>query len=201
MFTKFAIIDDAFGTDLPDRLAEFAIANQIGFAATKTSYADESEAVDPEFRLSKRFGGRLESIGREFRSGLSTLLPRLYEETGIPQIERPLMENELIANGDGGSLAWHIDTMTLDKRDGVDTERVLSTVYYFHRTPCQFSGGELEIHSLDGDVKPKLVAPRHGRLVAFPSFAPHSVRRLRVPSGRFEDGRFSLNCWIRFKTA
>jgi hypothetical protein len=201
MFTKYAIVDDALGIDLPDRLTEFAIANRDGFDVTKTSSSDGSDAVDPAFRTSMRFGGKLGELGREFRTAITDLLPRLFEETGLSPVDSPLLENELIANGDGGSLARHIDTMTLDDRTQVETERVLSMVYYFHRIPRQFSGGELEIHPLDGGGDPELIAPRHGRLVAFPSFAPHSVRALSVPSGHFEDGRFSLNCWVRYRVA
>ncbi|MDN3644930.1 2OG-Fe(II) oxygenase [Pontixanthobacter aestiaquae] len=200
MFTKFGVFDDAFGSELPARLLDFAIANEDGFETTMTSYSDGSEAVDTNFRTSKRFVGKLGDIGREYRAAFVEIMPKLFEAAGVPMVENPLLENELIATGDGGSLAKHIDTLTLDNRDDVESERILSTVYYFHRQPRKFSGGEIEIHPLDGRADPKPVEPRHGRLIVFPAFAPHSVRGLTVPSRRFEDGRFSLNCWVRYRT-
>ncbi len=199
MFTKFEVLDDVFDSGLPARLLDFAIANEGGFDVTTTSYSDGSEAVDPNFRTSKRFVGKLGDVGREYRTAFTKILPQLFEAAGVPMIDNPLLENELIATGDGGNLAKHIDTLTLDNRDDVETERILSTVYYFHRQPKQFSGGEIEIHPLDGRAEPKPVDPRHGRLIVFPAFAPHSVRGLTVPSRRFEDGRFSLNCWVRYR--
>ena len=199
MFTKFGVFDDAFGADLPARFLDFAIANEYGFETTLTSYSDGSEAVDPNFRTSKRFGGKLGELGRDYRAAFVALMPKLFEAVGVAEVDDPLLEIELIATGDGGSLAKHIDTMTLDNRDDVKTERILSTVYYFHREPRAFSGGEIEIHPFDGGADPKPVEPRHGRLVVFPAFAPHSVRELSVPSGRFDDSRFSLNCWVRYK--
>jgi Rps23 Pro-64 3,4-dihydroxylase Tpa1-like proline 4-hydroxylase len=40
------------------------------------------------------------------------------------------------------------------------------------------------------------IAPEPNSLVLFPSWAPHEVLLVRCPSGRFEDSRFAINCWI-----
>ena len=37
--------------------------------------------------------------------------------------------------------------------------------------------------------------PLRNSLVAFPSWVPHEVRPIGVPSGDFGDYRFALNCW------
>ena len=34
-------------------------------------------------------------------------------------------------------------------------------------------------------------------LVFFPSWLTHEVLPVTCPSGRFEDSRFAINCWVR----
>ena len=73
---------------------------------------------------------------------------------------------------------------------------MVSAVYYFHRQPRGFSGGQLAIYPIDaGDAA--TIEPMHDRLVVFPSFAPHEVLPVTVPGNAFADARFSINCWLR----
>jgi Rps23 Pro-64 3,4-dihydroxylase Tpa1-like proline 4-hydroxylase len=41
-----------------------------------------------------------------------------------------------------------------------------------------------------------VLEPRNNRLIAFPSFVPHEVRRVACPSGEFADSRFAINVWL-----
>jgi len=103
---------------------------------------------------------------------------------------------ELVAQGDGGFFAKHGDTYRSDPRARGD--RMISAVFYFHRAPKAFSGGQLRLHGLSastGEVA-RDIEPLQGRLVVFPSWWPHEVLRVSCESGAFEDSRFSLNCWI-----
>ena len=72
----------------------------------------------------------------------------------------------------------------------------MSAVYYLSRAPQQFSGGQFRLHALVGDAH-KDIEAANNTLVVFPSFAPHEVLPISVPSGLPEDGRFSINCWVR----
>jgi hypothetical protein len=40
------------------------------------------------------------------------------------------------------------------------------------------------------------IEPEYDTLVFFPSWSPHEVLPVHVPSGRFMDSRFDINCWI-----
>jgi Rps23 Pro-64 3,4-dihydroxylase Tpa1-like proline 4-hydroxylase len=103
-------------------------------------------------------------------------------------------EIELVAHGDGAFFSRHIDTYTTRK-----SQRVISGVYYFHRQPKAFSGGELRLYGLTkGDQTGPFVdvIPENDTLVTFPSWYPHEVLPVRCPSGRLEDSRFAVNCWI-----
>lgn len=107
-------------------------------------------------------------------------------------------EFELSAYRDGGHFGAHIDT---DER--ISQVRILSCVYYFAATPPRFGGGELRLYgfpTLSAGTKgpPPFVdvVPETDTLVAFPSWLRHEVLPVRVPSGAWADGRFTINCWL-----
>jgi SM-20-related protein len=117
----------------------------------------------------------------------------------LPEPAVAAREFELTAYRDGGYFGSHIDT---DER--LHRVRVLSCVYYFAATPRRFSGGTLRIYGFptlsaatDGGSPAFVdVLPETDTLVAFPSWLRHQVLPVRVPSGAWKDGRFTINCWI-----
>jgi Rps23 Pro-64 3,4-dihydroxylase Tpa1-like proline 4-hydroxylase len=79
------------------------------------------------------------------------------------------------------------------------SSRLISAVYYFHRHPKSFSGGILRIYPLAGRAKSRAfveIEPVNDTLVFFPSWFPHEVLPVNCPSGKFEDSRFAINCWV-----
>ena len=77
--------------------------------------------------------------------------------------------------------------------------RRIGAVYYFHRTPKVFSGGALRIYSFEVTADRGTfvdIEPTNNTLVFFPSWFPHEVLPVVCPSGRFEDSRFAINCWV-----
>jgi Rps23 Pro-64 3,4-dihydroxylase Tpa1-like proline 4-hydroxylase len=73
---------------------------------------------------------------------------------------------------------------------------VLSGVYYFHRRPKAFAGGELRLHAIGDPDRFVDIEPVHNALLVFPAWAPHEVRPISCPSGAFVDARFAVNCWF-----
>jgi SM-20-related protein len=105
-------------------------------------------------------------------------------------------EFEICAYGEGSHFGAHVDTNELG-----DRVRVVSCVYYFARTPRGFGGGELRLHGfpLPSATKEPVfvdVAPETDTLVVFPSWLRHEVLPVQVPSGKWSDCRFSVNCWM-----
>lgn len=106
-------------------------------------------------------------------------------------------EFEITAYRDGGRFGAHIDT---DER--LSRIRILSCVYYFAATPRRFSGGELRLYNLPSfkaAAAPRQfvdIVPETDTLVVFPSWLRHEVLPVRVPSGLWPDGRFTVNCWF-----
>jgi Rps23 Pro-64 3,4-dihydroxylase Tpa1-like proline 4-hydroxylase len=73
--------------------------------------------------------------------------------------------------------------------------RRLTAVYYVYRRPRAFSGGAVRFHGFRGDTAD--IMPEHDMLVAFPSFLPHEVLPVSVPSGDFDDYRFAVTMVVR----
>lgn len=123
-------------------------------------------------------------------------------QLGLTEAAVEPREFEISAHGDGGHFVAHVDTT-----DMLDRVRILSCVYYFAATPRRFHGGELRLHGLPNPfgspaASPVVdVAPETDSLVAFPSWLTHEVRPVRVPSGLWTDGRFTINCWLHRASA
>ena len=82
------------------------------------------------------------------------------------------------------------------------SDRALTGVFYFHRQPKGFSGGELRLYAIgraEDDRRYVDLTPGSDTLLLFPSWAPHEVRPVSCPSGAFLDSRFAINCWYRHR--
>jgi SM-20-related protein len=107
------------------------------------------------------------------------------------------LEVQLTCSGDGEYYKPHRD----NNNDRLGSRRI-TCVYYFHREPKAFRGGELRIYTpATGRSSPPRVQyvdiePRQNRLVAFPSSLNHEVRPVSLRSNRLADRRFAMNAWL-----
>ena len=130
-----------------------------------------------------------------FVEKLKGALQPALERMGIKGFPVGHIELQVTASGDGDYYRMHRDT---DKT----STREISFVYFFHREPRGFLGGELRLYD-DSRVSGKahadcsqLVSPRQDMLVVFPSTTSHELLPVRVPSREFADSRFTINGWI-----
>ncbi|GAA0336138.1 hypothetical protein GCM10009087_53260 [Sphingomonas oligophenolica] len=130
-----------------------------------------------------------------FRRRVLDAVPALASDLGMAPFAPETVQLSLIAYNDGDFYRPHVDTETSPARK---SDRVLSAVYYFHTEPKAYSGGELRLHAFNpASNRSADIAPEQNALLAFASFARHEVRPVACPSGRFEDSRFAINCWVR----
>lgn len=94
-----------------------------------------------------------------------------------------------VAYNDGGFLKRHKDIIPQNLYP-----RRVTWIYYFFREPKAFTGGELVF--FQGDSEITRVTPSSGLLVAFPSEIPHAATSVSVSDPSFENGRFSINCFV-----
>jgi Rps23 Pro-64 3,4-dihydroxylase Tpa1-like proline 4-hydroxylase len=140
---------------------------------------------------------RVGDFGSHVEDKLRQLLPSMMERLGGRSFVPHSFEIEMVAHGDGAFYKRHIDLPT-DKRS-LESDRVISCVYYFYAMPKAFSGGLLRLHSLAASHQQNTfvdIEPFCDMLVFFPSWFPHEVLPISCPSGYFIDSRFAINCWI-----
>ncbi|MGN6717150.1 MAG: 2OG-Fe(II) oxygenase [Candidatus Binatia bacterium] len=183
------------GPEMVRRLLDFARTNRDGFRpSTVWDAIGREKKLDLTCRRSykAKFFGELRE---ELQAAARAALPEMCRQLGSGQFEPSEFEIEMVAHGDGAFFAEH-----LDRSMGPELgRRLISAVYYFHRMPKSFSGGVLRIYPLAGRKKSQAFAeiePMNDTLVFFPSWFPHEVLPVKCPSGKFEDSRFAINCWI-----
>jgi len=185
------ILTNFLNAESHEQLLAWTLANQGAFVPARVH-----TGVDEVFRRSLV----LADIG-PFQMPFALAARHEYKqwiaELGLPDFALTGVELELVAHNDGAHFSRHIDTEAAK-----GAPRALSAVYYFHREPKGFTGGELRIYPMNSTGEPDTfvsIEPVQNTMVIFPSFAPHRVMPVGCPSQDFADSRFAVNCWLHTK--
>ena len=130
---------------------------------------------------------------------IKSVLPQVLDQLGMEQFNIAEVEMQVTASNDGDFFHFHSDN---------GSERVasrhLTFVYFFHREPRQFEGGELRIHDArleDGvyvsEGSYQTIVPQQNQIVFFPCELLHEITPVNCASQQFADSRFTLNGWLR----
>jgi Rps23 Pro-64 3,4-dihydroxylase Tpa1-like proline 4-hydroxylase len=180
--------------DLRQQLVDQILGQEAEFReATVVPTGSTTPAVNQNLRRAKTLNGlgKLEGV---FVERLKQQLQPALDKIGHKGFPLGRIEIQVTASNDGDYFRLHRDASDEDTRE-------ISFVYFFHREPRRFSGGELRIYQtrvIDGRVTPAdhahTLSPRQDAIVFFPS--QHEVLPVRVPSHEFADSRFTVNGWI-----
>ena len=191
------MIDDFLPGRILSGLLDHTQLNQGAFHPSTVRYDGKSDRqVAPDSRLSLCCSEGLGPYEEAFTKEIHAHLDHFFKALGVPPFEVARTELELIAHGDGGFFEPHIDIFTEGGRANADSDRLLSAVFYFYHEPKRFTGGELVFYPFAEDAGLEVLKPLQNRLVVFPSFAPHEVRKISCTGNEFRDSRFSINCWL-----
>ena len=199
MLPPHAIRRDFLPAPLAAQFLTFVGAHEARFAPS----ALYGRVIDPT-RRNSRTTRALGPLADELRRHFAAALPGLVDALRVNAFVPAHFEIEQAAHGDGAFFKPHIDTVT-GPEEPVETDRVLSCVWYFHVEPKRYSGGALRLHRIGthrigtgpaGSAQGVDIEPEANMLVAFPSWAPHEVLPVSCPSERFMDQRFAVNCWV-----
>ncbi|MFF4522012.1 2OG-Fe(II) oxygenase [Streptomyces bluensis] len=115
----------------------------------------------------------------------------------------------LNVHNDGDFYRAHQDVSPHDVASGLAAaKRVVTFVYYLHRTPAPFTGGALRMYDSalplnvhhDGlrreDCTYRDYAPDHNSVVFFLPSALHEVMPVSCPGGGHANSRFAINGWL-----
>lgn len=190
--SHYVQIDNFLSMEEGSRLLDYVIQQESAFAPTNTSTGDSDYRRSiilhsfPEF--SELIVNRIQSI-----------IPGVLSKLELSPFFISQIETQLTAHNDGNYYKVHNDNGSLEA-----ASRELSYVYYFHRQPKPFSGGELLIY--DSKIENnfyvaaesfKTVEPRNNSIVFFLSRYMHEILPVSCPSQAFADSRFTINGWVR----
>lgn len=151
----------------------------------------------PEIRSSKlvpKTGTR--EITPWFLPRLRELLPEILPRLLPQRVDVERIELQMTMHDDGDFYSVHRDI-----GDNKTRTRRVTWVYYFHRQPVGFSGGDLLLYDTDlkGDgysLAFTRIQPEDNSIVFFPSACVHQVTPIHCTSGDLRDSRFTLNGWL-----
>ena len=196
---RCVVLDEFLAPQELEQLMRFALEQEEHFRTSEViSPVNEGGVVDYEHRRSRvlmEVGPFQELV----LSRIKAALPEVLEQLDMEEFTIAGEEVQITASNDGDFFRFHSD----NGNEGV-TSRSLTFVYFFHREPRPFDGGELRIHDahLEGgqyvsEGSYQVIAPQQNQIVFFPCELLHEITPVKCPSGQFADSRFTLNGWIR----
>jgi SM-20-related protein len=191
--SQFVVFRDFLLPEELNGLLGHVLSRKRDFRRTKIIAHGNRGKVDSRYRRSRE----LPDLG-EFRDvfthRIRSYLPWVVQRLGVPPFPVRKTIARVTASNDGDFFNKHTDLCK---------GRVITFVYYFHREPKRFAGGELRLYPttfkngrLDAAESFDTVMPQQNHIVFFPSFSVHQVRPVRCRSGAIEDSRFTVTGWI-----
>jgi Rps23 Pro-64 3,4-dihydroxylase Tpa1-like proline 4-hydroxylase len=151
---------------------------------------------DPEYRKSSVLY-RFPDYDQMFRTALRAANPQICEAIGVPSFTIDHIECQLTATSDRGYFKPHNDNSA-----GVG-HRKITFVYYFHREPRPYNGGEIRFFDYNplapdtGDARHLLeLLPVQNSIIFFDASCYHEVRDVLCQTPGFANARFTVNGWI-----
>jgi hypothetical protein len=129
---------------------------------------------------------------------VKAVFPQVLQKLGMEEFAIAGVEAQITASNDGDFFLAHSD-------NGSDrvASRNLTFVYFFHREPRQFEGGELRLHDARLEAGTYIsagsyqtIVPQQNQIVFFPCRLLHEITAVSCASQRFAGSRFTLNGWL-----
>jgi SM-20-related protein len=196
---RCVVLDEFLAPQELERLTHFTLEHESDFSTSSVvSPNAESGVVNYDHRRSRVLMD-LAQHEEVMLDRIKSVLPMVLDQLGMEDFAIAGVEAQVTASNDGDFFHFHSDNGSERVRS-----RHLTFVYFFHREPRQFEGGELHIHDShlkDGtyvsDDTYQAVVPRQNQIVFFPCELLHEITAVKCASQRFADSRFTLNGWLR----
>ena len=195
---QYVVLDEFLAPEELDELIQYTLASEGEFKISEViAPGVTASMVDFDHRRSQV----LFNLGRHHSlivERIQSYLPRILEQLGHAAFPISQVEAQITAGNDGDFFRLHNDNAQDPLR-----MREITFVYFFHREPKAFRGGELRIYDSESHNggyaaadSHKTIVPEQNQIVFFPSFQMHEVRPIDCPSRAFAESRFTLNGWL-----
>jgi Rps23 Pro-64 3,4-dihydroxylase Tpa1-like proline 4-hydroxylase len=186
---------------LDEFLAPHELDELIAYTSQHENDFQNSEVISPSgepgvIDFSHRRSRVLMDLGKHqavILERIQSVLPRVLERLGLEEFPVAYVEAQITASNDGDFFAIHSD----DAQESIASRRI-TFVYFFHREPRPFEGGELRLYDPagSGTRSYQTIEPQQNQIVFFPCSVSHEITRVECPSRAFADSRFTLNGWL-----
>jgi len=187
------VLDEFLASHELDELSAYALQHEGEFQSSEViSPSGEPGMIDYEHRRSRvlmDLGKHQEVILDRIRG----VLPRVLDRLGMEEFPVTHVEAQITASNDGDFFGAHSD----DAQEAIASRRI-TFVYFFHREPHPFEGGELRLHdsATEQNRGYQTIVPQQNQIVFFPCSVLHEITPVKCPSTAFADSRFTLNGWL-----
>ncbi len=196
---RCVVLDEFLAPQEVEELMRFALQHEPEFRTSEVLSPVAGEGtINYEHRRS-RVLMNLERYEELVVERIKCVLPKVLEKLRMDKFTISGVEAQITASNDGDYFHFHSDN-----GNSQVTSRYLTFVYFFHREPRAFEGGELRIHDarleLDEYVSQgtyQTIVPQQNQIVFFPCEMMHEITPVRCSSRSFADSRFTLNGWLR----
>lgn len=196
---RCVVLDEFLAPQELAELTRFALEREAEFQTSEVvSPTTEGGMVNYDHRRSRV----LMELGEQqdvMIERIKSVLPQVLEKLGMEEFSVANVEAQITASSDGDFFHFHADNAS----ERV-ASRYLTFVYFFHREPRLFEGGELRIHDahLEDNVyvsegSYQAIVPQQNQIVFFPCELMHEITPVKCPSLDFSDSRFTVNGWLR----
>ena len=196
---RCVVLDEFLAPQELAELTRFTLENESQFLVSEVLSPDaEKGVVNYDHRRSRV----LMELGRHqdmMLERIKAALPQVLKKLDMEEFNISAVEVQVTASNDGDFFHFHSD-------NGADhvSSRHLTFVYFFHREPRLFEGGELRIHDAHleageyvSEGSYQTIVPQQNQIVFFPCELMHEITPVKCSSGAFADSRFTLNGWLR----
>jgi len=199
MAARCVVLDEFLSPQEVSELMQFTLDREADF---ETSEVISPTAEDGMVNYDHRRSRVLMDLGRHqelILDRIKSVLPDVLTKLDMQEFAIRDVEAQVTASNDGDFFHFHNDN-----GNAPVASRRLTFVYFFHREPKQFAGGELRIH--DARLEPngyesegsyQAIVPQQNQIVFFPCELMHEITAVNCPSRQFADSRFTLNGWLR----
>ena len=176
-----------------ERLLEVALHGRERFSTARVN--SEHPRLDPKVRITLEADARTLSDFRPwFARKIRSVLPEVSARLQMASLDRYRLEVGMRVYLTGGFYRAH-----RDRSSGCGHPRRVGFVYFFHREPRRFRGGDLLLYDTNDDPGAAFsrIVPLRNGIIFFPSRAWHQVTPVQCETNDFGDGRWAVNGHVR----
>ena len=192
------VLDEFLAPQEMQELICYALGREDQFVASEViSPSGEPGVTDYNHRRSRvlmDLGSHEEVILDRIR----LVLPSVLQQLGMEEFHITRTEVQITASNEGDFFRAHCD----DAQERIASRR-MTFVYFCHREPIQFEGGDLRLHDSRKSGDPAVgtgsyqtIVPEQNQIVFFPCSTLHEITPVHCRSRAFADSRFTVNGWL-----